>query len=37
VARGGFDSHETISDMAADVLGHLRLKVPIQRIFAAAK
>lgn len=34
---GNFDSHEAIRYTTADVLGHLRLKVTIKRIFAAAK
>ncbi len=37
MAGDSFDSHEAISDMAADVLGHLRLKITIKRVFAAAK
>jgi hypothetical protein len=34
VARGGFNSHETIRDPATDVLGNLRLKITIKHIFA---
>ena len=37
MAGASFDGHEAISDMAADVLGYLRLKITIKRIFAAAK
>jgi hypothetical protein len=37
VAGDSFDGHEAISDTAADVLRHLRLKIAIKRVFAASK
>ena len=33
---GSFDGDEAISDTAADVLGYLRLKITVKRIFATA-
>jgi hypothetical protein len=35
VARDVFDSHEAISDTAADVLRHLRSKITIKSVFTA--
>jgi hypothetical protein len=37
VAGRSFNGHEAVSDMAANVLGRLRLKITVKRIFAAAK
>jgi hypothetical protein len=37
MAGDGFNGHEAISDTAADVLGHLRLKIAIKRVFTAVK
>jgi hypothetical protein len=37
MAGDSFDGHEAISDMASDVLGYLRLKIVIKRVFAAMK
>jgi hypothetical protein len=37
MAGDSFDGHEASSDTAADVLGRLRLKITIERVFAAAK
>ncbi len=37
LVRNVFDSHEAISDTAADVLRHLSLEITIKRVFTAAK
>jgi hypothetical protein len=37
MAGASFNGHEAMSDTAADVLGSLRPKITIKRIFAAAK
>jgi len=37
VAGGSLDRYEAVGDAAADVLGGLRLKIPIQSFFPATK
>jgi hypothetical protein len=37
MAGDSFDGHEAIRNTAADVLGDLRLKIAIQRVFTAVK